>query len=110
MLLFGQWRLEELRTWDATTLYEESKLLAEAMGIKLGAFCAPHYVAMSGRASASPLFESWEALGPDISRARIRAAVERKNGQPLGKKPTSRLQKEYRIVRDRIEELRAEQG
>ncbi len=110
VLLFGQWRLEEIRSWNATTLYEEVKLLATAMGIKLGPFCAPHYVAMSGRASASPLFDSWEALGPDISRARIRVAVERKNGQPLGKKATGRLQKEYRVVRAKIEELRAERG
>ena len=49
--------------------------LAELMGHKLRDYLAPFFVALSGRASATPLFQTMEILGRDLVLARLRNAV-----------------------------------
>ena len=50
--------------------------LADKLDVKLRDFLTPFYVAMSGEKASTPLFQSMEILGSDMSRMRIRRAIE----------------------------------
>lgn len=87
------WRLEALRTWNATTLEETLKDMAERLELKLRDYLKPFFLVISGSSVSTPLFDSMAVLGPDVSRARIRAAIELLGG--VGKKKVKALEKEY---------------
>lgn len=94
-LAWGLWRLEGLRTWDAEAISEALRHTAELQEVKPRDFLAPFFIAVSGSAVSTPLFETMAALGPDITRARVRAAVEVLGG--LSKKK----EKQWREAFDR---------
>ena len=68
--------LEGLSSWDRDGLLACCQHYAKAMDIKFRDFLAPLYIAIAGRTIALPLFDSWLFLGPDLSRARLREALE----------------------------------
>ena len=53
-------------------------------------FVKPFYLAMSGRPSALPLFDSMEILGRDITRDRINHAITTLGGCLLYTSPSPR--------------------
>ena len=57
-------------------------------------FLAPLFIAISGRSVAPPLFDSMVVLGPDLTRARVRHALNTLGG--VSKKQTKKLEAEYR--------------
>ena len=63
------------------------------MDLKIRDLLFPLFVAISGQSVSTPLFETLEILGPDISRARIRGALEALGG--LSKKQAKAIDKEY---------------
>lgn len=75
VLSWTQWRFEAVPAWEATAIDEAMRDMAERMGHKLRDYLAPFFVALSGRASATPLFQSMEILGRDLVLARLRNAV-----------------------------------
>jgi glutamyl-tRNA synthetase len=76
ILQVAAWRLDALREFTAAALEAEFRGLAEAFGVKLRDLLAPFYVAMSGAKVWTPLFDSMEILGAEISRMRLRRALE----------------------------------
>ena len=69
------------------------KGLADALGVKVKDFLAPLFVAIAGSSASFSVVDSMELLGPDMSRARIRHAIEVLGG--VSKKAMKRLEKEY---------------
>jgi len=62
--------------WTATALHTATNQVAESVGRKLGKAQAPIRMAVTGRRVGPPLFEALEALGPDRTLARLRAAAD----------------------------------
>jgi glutamyl-tRNA synthetase len=95
-LQFALWRMEALGDWTRDNIWEQLKGLADAQGIKVKDFLAPLFIAVSGSAASFSVVDSMELLGPDMSRARIRHAVEVLGG--VSKKAMKRLEKEYQAL------------
>ncbi|MDB2643125.1 glutamate--tRNA ligase [Luminiphilus sp.] len=90
---FVLWRLEAQQDWRRDALFAALKALAEAMGIKPKALFAPLFVALSGQSVAYSIPDSMAILGPDMTRARLRHAIDVCGG--VSKKALKRLEKEY---------------
>lgn len=90
---FALWKLEALKTWNKDAIFNELKALAQAMDIKPKEFFAPIFVAISGTTASVSVFDSMDILGSDISRARMRTAVNVLGGP--SKKEAKRWEKEY---------------
>lgn len=63
--------------WDKDTLHDVTLEIAEAAGRKLGKAQAPIRVAVMGRTTGLPLFDSLAALGREETLRRIAAALAR---------------------------------
>ncbi len=96
VLQFTSWRLDSQQGWQRDALYAVLNALAESMSIKLRAFLQPLFVALSGSTVCPPLFDTMAILGPDLTRARIRAALEFLGG--VSKKSLKQLEKEFQAL------------
>jgi glutamyl-tRNA synthetase len=92
-LQFALWRLEAQRHWTRDSIWNDLKGLADAQGLKIRDFLAPLFVAIAGTSASFSVVDSMDMLGPDMSRARIRHAIEVLGG--VSKKAMKRLEKEY---------------
>jgi glutamyl-tRNA synthetase len=93
IVLFASRRLDVHQTWTAQSLKDELSRLGEQMGLKIRDFLFPLFVAITGHAVSTPLFETLEILGPDLSRARLRTALDALGG--VSKKRAKELDQEY---------------
>jgi glutamyl-tRNA synthetase len=93
LLQFALWRMEALRFWDREAIFSELKLLAEQMDIKLKDALAPLFVAISGTTASFSVMDSMVIIGPDMSRARFRHAIDVLGG--FGKNKQKDLDKAY---------------
>jgi glutamyl-tRNA synthetase len=93
-LQFVLWKLEEQRHWERDNIFADIKLVADAMGIKMKEFLAPFFIAVSGSTASFSIFDAMVLLGPDMTRARIRHAIEVLGG--VSKKAMKKLEKGYR--------------
>ena len=98
VLQFTLWSMDELAVWERDRLYEICKALADALGLKIREFLSPLFVAISGRQVALPLFDSMALLGADLTRMRIRSALDALGG--VSKKKGKALAREYRGLVD----------
>lgn len=96
LLQFAIWTLDAQSDWSRDALYQSLNALASAMNLKLRQFLQPLFVAMSGSTVCPPLFDTMSILGPDMSRARNRAALEFLGG--VSKKAHKKLEKEFREI------------
>lgn len=94
LLQFSVWQTEALLDWKRDKIHDIFMLLAEKLELKIRDVLAPIFVAISGKPVAPPLFDSMELLGPEMSRARLRYALDIMGG--VSKKQTKKLEKEYR--------------
>ncbi|MGB1140066.1 MAG: glutamate--tRNA ligase [Halioglobus sp.] len=92
-LQFALWRLEAQRHWTRDAIWGDMKGLADALEVKIKDFLAPLFVAVAGTSASFSVVDSMELLGPDMSRARVRHAIEVLGG--VSKKAMKRLEKEY---------------
>lgn len=76
VLVWTQWQLEAMPTWDVDAINETLRATAELLGLKLRDALAPLFVAVSGQPSSTPLFDTMAILGRDMTLARLRHAVE----------------------------------
>ncbi|GIX30812.1 MAG: glutamate--tRNA ligase [Porticoccaceae bacterium] len=97
VLQFSLWRLEGLRPWERDALHGALAELAAAMDLKLRDFLAPLFLAITGSTSSFSVLDAMVLLGSDMSRARIRHALEVACGVP-GKKRLARLEARYRAL------------
>ncbi len=100
VLQFVSWQLDDLRQWEKSELFSGLKRLSKAMGIKMGDFMAPLFLAIAGTTSTFSVVDAMQLLGPDLSRARIRAALNLLGG--ASKKEAKRWEKEYRVLLDEL--------
>jgi glutamyl-tRNA synthetase len=63
--------------WDSGALHAVTLDIAESVGRKLGKAQAPIRVAVMGRTTGLPLFDSLAVLGRDETRRRLRVALDR---------------------------------
>jgi glutamyl-tRNA synthetase len=96
ILQFALWELEALQYWDSEDINDLLANIADSLEMKLSQFLLPLFVAISGKTVSPPLFDSMEVLGPDLTRARIRHAINVLGG--VSKKENKRLEKEYRSL------------
>ena len=92
-LQFALWRLEALSDWERDAVWNALKALADAQGVKIKDFLAPMFVAIAGSSASFSVVDSMALLGPDMSRARLRHAIEVLGG--VSKKAAKRLEKAY---------------
>ena len=93
VLQFALWRLEAQRHWNKETIFADVKALAKAMELKMGEFMFPVFVAIAGTPNSWSVMDSMAALGPDMTRSRLRHALEALGG--FSKKETKRVEKEF---------------
>lgn len=93
VLQFALWRLEAERHWQRDTIFEALKSLSTEMDIKLKDFLAPLFIAIAGTSSSFSVMDSMVLLGPDMSRSRLRHAVNTLGG--YGNKALKKLEKRY---------------
>lgn len=94
LLQFLTWRLEGVSRWEKDVLLDEVKVLAEAFDMKMKAFLAPVFIAVTGSATSTSVLDAMAILGSDMTRARLRHAIEVLGG--VSKKQAKRFEKEYR--------------
>lgn len=94
LLQFLTWRLEEVRRWDKDTLLGEVKALTEVFNLKMKAFLAPVFIAVTGSSTSTSVMDAMAILGSDMTRARLRHAIGVLGG--VSKKQAKRFEKEYR--------------
>lgn len=97
LLQYALWRLEGLRNWERDEIFNTLKTLAAAMDIKLKDFLAPLFIAIAGTTASFSVFDSMVLLGPDMSRARLRHALNVRFGE-IGKKQLKKLEKGYELL------------
>ncbi len=95
-LQFALWHLEAQRHWTRDAIWDDLKGLADSLEIKIKDFLAPLFVAVAGTSASFSVVDSMELLGPDMSRARLRDAIEVLGG--VSKKALKKLEKEYRTL------------
>ncbi|TBW48622.1 glutamate--tRNA ligase [Marinobacter halodurans] len=93
VLQFALWRLEAQRHWSKDNIFADVKGLAKAMGLKMGDFMFPIFVAIAGTPNSWSVMDSMALLGPDMTRSRLRHALQVLGG--FSKKETKRVEKEY---------------
>lgn len=92
-LQFFLWSCEAQRSWNRDNLFADAKTLADALDVKIRDFLFPVFVAIAGTSASFSVVDSMALLGADISRARLRHAVEVLGG--VSKKQTKKLEKAY---------------
>lgn len=95
-LQFALWRMEALRDWHRDAIWNELKAVADALDIKVKDFLAPVFIAIAGTSASFSVVDSMEMLGPDMSRARLRHAINVLGG--VSKKAMKRLEKAYQAL------------
>ncbi|MFT0212794.1 glutamate--tRNA ligase [Pseudomonas sp. F1_0610] len=90
---FVLWKLEALRQWNKDAITECINLVGAALELKLRDIMPLMFVAISGQASSVSVLDAMEILGPDITRFRLRQALEVLGG--VSKKETKEWEKQY---------------
>lgn len=96
VLQFALWKLEAQRHWDKDNVFADVKALAKAMEIKMGDFMQPLFVAIAGTPNSWSVVDSMVMLGPDMTRARLRHALNVLEG--FSKKEAKRVDKEFNAL------------
>lgn len=75
ILQFAVWRLDTHNQWDKDSLYGVLKSLADDMELKIRDFLFPLFIAVAGTNQTVSIMDSMSILGPDMTRARLRHAL-----------------------------------
>lgn len=94
LLQFLVWRFEGVSAWHKEALLAEVKSLAGHFELKMKDFLAPVFIAVTGSAASTSVMDAMAILGSDVTRARLRNAIEVLGG--VSKKQAKRFEKEYR--------------
>lgn len=92
-LQLALWKLESLRNWQRDEIFAALKALSDALEIKVKDCLAPLFIAIAGTSASISVVDSMEILGSDMSRARVRHAIDMLGG--LGRKKLKSLEKTY---------------
>lgn len=92
-LQFLLWALESVRHWQRDAIFAEAQRISKALGVKVKDFLFPVFVAVAGSSASFSVVDSMEILGSDLSRARLREAIDVLGG--VSKKRTKVLEKAW---------------
>jgi len=92
LLQVGLWALEGLDDWTKDSMLTLFKALAEQYELKLKDAMVPFFIAITGQTSSVPVMDAMVHLGPDMSRFRLRQAIEVLGG--VSKKALKKLEKQ----------------
>lgn len=92
------WQLEQLPEWTREGIEQSAQQLARFMDLKIRETLFPLFVAITGKAVSVSVIDSVTILGLDVSRARIRHAVEVLGG--VSKKEAKVLEKTFRDLQN----------
>ena len=90
------WQLEAQRHWVKDSIFADVKAVAEHTGHKFKDINAPLFIAITGSASSVSVMDAMAILGPDMTRGRLRFAINALGG--LGKKKLKSLEKEFKQI------------
>ncbi len=90
------WKLETQRHWNKDNIMADVKAVGDHLGYKMRDIMAPLFIAITGQPASVSVLDAMDILGPDISRGRIRHAIEVLGG--LGKKKLKSLEKEFQQI------------
>ena len=93
---YGLWQLEAIRHWQKDEIEARLFALAKLLELKVRDFLYPFFIAIAGTSSTISVLDSMVLLGPDMSRARVRHALNTLGG--VGKKKMKKMEKEYRGI------------
>ncbi|MGI9251108.1 MAG: glutamate--tRNA ligase [Pseudohongiellaceae bacterium] len=96
LIQFALWRLEALPDFEPDTIKTCLQGLAEQMNLKIRDFLAPLFIAITGQQVSTSVIGSISILGLDISRARLRHAIEQLGG--ISKKQMKALEQDYKKI------------
>ncbi len=98
LLKIAEWELEKVDSWDRNSLANVFQNLAETECKKLKELLTPFFVCITGSKVSLPLFDGIALLGADLTRSRIRKALQflAENDAGISKKGLKSLEKEYR--------------
>lgn len=85
------WKLEALRHWNKENITAIIQRVAEHLGLKLRDAMPLIFPAVTGQASSVSVLDAMEILGPDLTRFRMRQAIELLGG--VSKKETKEWEK-----------------
>ncbi|MFC3151344.1 glutamate--tRNA ligase [Litoribrevibacter euphylliae] len=102
VLQFTLWKLEAQRHWSKENIFADIKALSKIMDIKMGDFMQPIFVAIAGTPNSWSVMDSMAMLGPDMTRARLRYALNEVLGG-FSKNETKKVDKEYRAILTQLE-------
>ena len=91
--------MDEMRTWQRDELFALCNGLAAATELKVRDYLFPIFVAVSGRGVSLPIFDSMIFLGADLTRSRLRDALE---VLQVSGKERKRLEKSYQQAQARL--------
>lgn len=94
ILQYAVWETEALREWNRDKLNILFMNLGDKLELKIRDVLTPIFIAISGQSVSPPLFDSMEVLGSDMTRARLRHALNVAGG--VSKKQLKKLEKSYR--------------
>jgi glutamyl-tRNA synthetase len=78
------WELEALRQWDKEKITACIQFVCEGLGLKLRDLMPLIFPAITGKASSVSVLDAMEILGADLSRFRLRQAIELLGGVSNG--------------------------
>ncbi|MEG1082591.1 MAG: glutamate--tRNA ligase, partial [Pseudomonas sp.] len=70
------WKLESLRQWEKDRITGCIQAVVEALELKLRDAMPLMFAAISGQASSVSVLDAMEILGPDLTRYRLRQALD----------------------------------
>ncbi len=100
VLQFTLWRLEAQRHWTKENIFADVKAISKVMDIKMGDFMQPIFVSIAGTPNSWSVMDSMALLGPDMTRARLRFALNVLGG--FSKKEAKRVDKEFNAMQAKI--------
>ena len=96
VLQYALWRLEAVQNWNRDNIFKALESVADGMNIKLKPFLVPLFIAITGSTASISVMDSMSLLGADMSRARLRHAIELMGG--VGKKKLKKMEKAYQAI------------
>ncbi|WP_114416322.1 glutamate--tRNA ligase [Marinospirillum perlucidum] len=95
LMQFLVWEMDALREWNKEQLLERIKFLSEASGLKMKVYLQPVFLAIAGTTTSTSVMDAMVILGPEISRARLRFALDLLTDGGVSKKQAKKLEKKY---------------
>lgn len=101
VLQLSLWAFEQIEHWDRDTVERRCQQVAGYLDMKIRETLFPLFIAITGQAVSVSVIDAIAILGLDVSRARIRHALEVLGG--VSKKEAKRLEKTFRELAEAID-------